>query len=48
MPRRRVVAKRVVLPDPKYNDRVVAKLINILMLDGKKVLRNVHCMVLLR
>lgn len=36
MPRRRVVAKRVVLPDPKYNDRVVAKLINILMLDGKK------------
>jgi len=36
MPRRRVVAKRVILPDPKYNDRVVAKLINILMLDGKK------------
>ncbi|GFE59234.1 30S ribosomal protein S7 [Geobacter sp. AOG1] len=36
MPRRREVAKRVILPDPKYNDRVVAKLINILMLDGKK------------
>ncbi|HOP41390.1 MAG TPA: 30S ribosomal protein S7 [Geobacteraceae bacterium] len=36
MPRRREVAKRVVLPDPKYNDRVVAKLINILMLHGKK------------
>lgn len=36
MPRRREVAKRVVLPDPKFNDRVVAKLINILMLHGKK------------
>jgi small subunit ribosomal protein S7 len=36
MPRRREVAKRIVLPDPKYNDRVVAKLVNILMLHGKK------------
>jgi len=36
MPRRREVAKRVILPDPKYNDRVVAKLINILMIHGKK------------
>jgi small subunit ribosomal protein S7 len=36
MPRRREVAKRVILPDPKYNDRVVAKLVNIMMLDGKK------------
>ncbi len=36
MPRRREVAKRVILPDPKYGDRVVAKLINIIMLDGKK------------
>jgi small subunit ribosomal protein S7 len=36
MPRRREVAKRVILPDPKYNDRVVAKLVNILMLHGKK------------
>lgn len=36
MPRRREVAKRVVLPDPKYNDRTVAKLINILMIHGKK------------
>jgi len=26
----------VILPDPKYADRVVAKLINIIMLDGKK------------
>jgi small subunit ribosomal protein S7 len=36
MPRRREVPKRIILPDPKYNDRVVAKLVNILMLDGKK------------
>lgn len=36
MPRRREVAKRVILPDPKFGDRTVAKLINILMLDGKK------------
>ena len=36
MPRRREVAKRVILPDPKYGDRVVAKLVNILMLDGRK------------
>lgn len=36
MPRRREVAKRVILPDPKYDDRVVAKLINIIMLHGKK------------
>lgn len=36
MPRRREVAKRVILPDPKYGDRVVAKLVNIMMLDGKK------------
>jgi small subunit ribosomal protein S7 len=36
MPRRREVAKRVILPDPKYSDRVVAKLVNIIMQDGKK------------
>ncbi len=36
MPRRREVPKRVILPDPKYNDKVVAKLINTLMLAGKK------------
>ncbi|GAB7028525.1 30S ribosomal protein S7 [Geotalea sp. SG265] len=36
MPRRREVAKRVILPDPKYGDRVVAKLVNIIMFDGKK------------
>ncbi len=36
MPRRREVAKRVILPDPKYNDRLVAKFMNAVMLDGKK------------
>ncbi len=36
MPRRREVAKRVILPDPKYNDRLVAKFMNAIMLDGKK------------
>ena len=36
MPRRREVAKRVILPDPKYHDRLVAKFMNCIMLDGKK------------
>ena len=36
MPRRREVPKRIILPDPKYNDKTVAKLINILMVGGKK------------
>ncbi|WP_069472246.1 30S ribosomal protein S7 [Candidatus Marithrix sp. Canyon 246] len=36
MPRRRVVAKRVILPDPKYKDETLAKFINILMISGKK------------
>lgn len=36
MPRRREVAKRVVLPDPKYHDRLVAKFINSVMQDGKR------------
>lgn len=36
MPRRGHVPKRDVLPDPIYNDKVVTKLINNIMLDGKK------------
>ena len=36
MPRRRLVPKRVILPDPKYHNVMVAKFINALMLDGKK------------
>ena len=36
MPRRGYIAKRDVLPDPIYNSKVVIKLINNIMLDGKK------------
>jgi small subunit ribosomal protein S7 len=36
MPRRREVPKRIVLPDPKYKDRLVTKLVSQIMLDGKK------------
>ena len=36
MPRRRVVAKREVLPDPKFGSQTLAKFINVVMVDGKK------------
>ena len=36
MPRRGNVPKREVLPDPVYNSTLVTKLINSVMLDGKK------------
>ncbi len=36
MPRRRVVAKRVILPDPKFGNLKLAKFMNILMVSGKK------------
>ena len=36
MPRRGSVPKRDVLPDPIYGSKVVTKLINQVMLDGKK------------
>jgi small subunit ribosomal protein S7 len=36
MPRRREVEKRKILPDPKFQDRVVSKLVNNLMRKGKK------------
>ena len=36
MPRKGHVAKREVLPDPLYNSTLVTKLINSIMLDGKK------------
>ena len=36
MPRKGYIAKRDVLPDPIYNSKVVTKLINNVMLDGKK------------
>ena len=36
MPRRGNVPKREVLPDPQYNSVLVTKLVNSIMLDGKK------------
>ena len=36
MPRRGNVPKREVLPDPQYNSVLVTKLVNSVMLDGKK------------
>ncbi len=36
MSRRRVITKRVILPDPKYNNETVAKFINHVMESGKK------------
>ena len=38
MPRRGYIAKRDVLPDPIYNSKVVTKLVNNIMLNGKKSL----------
>lgn len=38
MPRRAAAVKRPVVPDAKYNNRVVTQLINKIMLDGKKSL----------
>jgi small subunit ribosomal protein S7 len=36
VPRRGQISKRDVLPDPLYNSKLVTKLINNIMLDGKK------------
>ena len=36
MPRKGHIAKREVLADPKYNSKLVTKLVNTVMLDGKK------------
>ena len=36
MPRRRVIAKREILPDPKFGDVTLAKFMNHLMISGKK------------
>ena len=36
MPRRGQIAKRDVLPDPLYNSKIVTRLINSVMYDGKK------------
>ena len=36
MPRRRVIAKREILPDPKFNNIMLAKFMNHVMVSGKK------------
>ncbi|WP_348666477.1 30S ribosomal protein S7 [Arsenophonus symbiont of Ornithomya chloropus] len=36
MPRRRVIGQRKILSDPKFGSELLAKFINILMVDGKK------------
>ena len=36
MSRRRLIPKRVILPDPKFGDETLAKFINMVMMDGKK------------
>jgi small subunit ribosomal protein S7 len=36
MPRRRVVAKREILPDPKFGNVTLAKFMNHVMISGKK------------
>jgi len=34
--RKKISKKRILLPDPKFNDRLVTRFVNNLMLDGKK------------
>ena len=36
MPRKGPVTKRDVLPDPVYNSKLVTRLINRIMIDGKR------------
>jgi small subunit ribosomal protein S7 len=36
VPRRGRISKRDVLPDPMYNSKLVTKLVNNVMYDGKK------------
>jgi len=43
MPRRREVQKRKILPDPKYQDRLVTKFINNLMRKGKRSTAEAIC-----
>lgn len=42
MPRRGLVKKRVLPPDPIYSNRLVARLINRVMEDGKKTIAQKH------
>ena len=40
MPRRRVIGQRKILPDPKFGSELLAKFVNILMVDGKNLPQN--------
>lgn len=39
MPRRRSIEPRKILPDPKFGSELLAKFINVLMVDGKNLLQ---------
>ena len=43
MPRRRVAEKREILPDPKYNSKIVSKFISIIMECGEKAVAESIC-----
>src|SRR4030042_3515674 len=43
MPRRRVADKRDILPDPKFNSKIVSKFVNALMESGKKSTAERNC-----
>jgi len=43
MPRKQVVIKREILPDPKYNSTMVAKFVNMLMRKGRKSTAEAIC-----
>ena len=36
MSRRRKAVKRIVMPDPKYNDKIISKFTSCMMMDGEK------------
>lgn len=43
MPRKRVITKREILPDPKHNNKLLAKFVNVIMKKGKKSLAEKVC-----
>jgi small subunit ribosomal protein S7 len=43
MPRKAVVVKRETLPDPKYNSKLLAKFVNVMMRKGKKSTSEAIC-----
>lgn len=43
MPRKRVITKREIFPDPKYNNKMLGKFMNVIMKRGKKSLAEGIC-----